>query len=148
TALWPALHAARWNIADHLRGAARATSSGQTTSRTRNVLVIGQIAAVVVLISASLLLLRSFISLKSVDPGFDATRVITMQLTIPRSKYPRDVQVAEFCAQIIESVRQVSGVRFTGMVNRLPLAFGTQIGTLRVETRDGEKTIDNVDWRS
>jgi predicted permease len=60
--------------------------------------------------------------------------VLSLHLAIPRSKYPKDDQVAGFVGQVVDRVASLPGVRSAGMVNRLPLAGGAQINELEFET--------------
>src|SRR4029453_9424101 len=97
----------------------------------RDALVVVQISVAVLLTISAALLTRSFINIRHVDPGFRAASVATMQLAIPRAKYPQDRQGARLCQDILERVRRLPGVRAAGMVNRLPLGGVAQIN--RVE---------------
>jgi predicted permease len=91
-------------------------------------------ATLVPLLVGAGLLVRSFSAVVNVDPGFRAEHALSLHLAIPRSKYPKDDQVAGFVGQVVERVSAVPGVRSAGMVNRLPLAGGAQINELEFET--------------
>lgn len=147
--VWPAWQSGRWNIAAGLRESLRGASAGLQGARLRNALVVAQISAAVVLTIAAALLMHSFARIKSIDAGFRSEGVATMHLAIPRAKYPRDLQVATVCNQILERIGRLPGVRAAGMVNRLPLAGGAQIGAVEVERPSAaESTIFTVDWRT
>jgi putative ABC transport system permease protein len=92
---------------------------------------------------------RSFAALKQVNPGFNADRVYTLHLAIPRAKYPKDRDIAAFCERILERVRALPGVVSAGLVNRLPLAGGTQTGPIEFEGIDPKAAnLSNVDYRT
>ncbi|MGH9791962.1 MAG: ADOP family duplicated permease [Candidatus Acidiferrales bacterium] len=147
--VWPAWQAGRWNIAAGLRESLRGASASLHGARLRNALVVAQISAAVVLTIAAVLLMRSFAGIKSIDAGFRSEGVATMHLAIPRAKYPRDLQVATVCNQILERVGRLPGARAAGMVNRLPLAGVAQIGSVQIERpADTESTEFVVDWRT
>jgi predicted permease len=73
--------------------------------------------------------------------------VLTMQLAIPRAKYPQDRQVAALCHDILDRVRQLPGVRVAGMVNRLPLGGVAQINRVQLERSALQDNV-TVDSRS
>jgi predicted permease len=75
--------------------------------------------------------------------------VYSLHLAIPRSKYPRDPDVAAFGDRILERVRALPEVVSASLVNRLPLAGGTQTGGIELEGLDPKATVlGNVDYRS
>ena len=149
TGVWPALQAARWDIAAALRESLRGTSSTLRGSRMRDGLVVAQIAVALMLTVSAALLARSFVKITRIDAGFRAEGVATLHLAIPRGKYPKDAQVAALSGQILERVARLHGVRAVGMINRLPMAGGASVGLLQVENSvlpDGQ--VGSVDWRS
>src|SRR6202034_2259082 len=95
---------------------------GVTTGRsfTRSVLVVAEVALSMILLVGAGLLIRSFARLSRVDPGFDAPRVLTMQLGMG-GRFPNDQQFAEFNVQMLERVRAVPGVAAAGTSHFLPL---------------------------
>jgi putative ABC transport system permease protein len=154
TGIWPALQVMRWNMNGALRESGRTTTFGRGTSRIRNGLIISQIAAVVILMVVSALLIRSFVALQNVDPGFHSDNVLTVHLAVSRSKYRSDVDVTRLIQRVLERVSALPGVISAGMVNRLPLAGGNQTGALDFEgtalprTSEGTLQIANFDWRT
>ncbi len=127
----------------------RSAAGGRRQSRARNALVVMQVALALPMLVGAGLLVRSFTALTGVEPGFNSAGVVTMHLAIPRSKYPRDAEVAAFCDRLLERVSAVPGITAAGMVNRLPLAGVAQIGNLEVDTGRGESvTLPSVDWRT
>ena len=71
------------------------------------------------------MLLRSLDNLLSVDPGFDAERAVSMQVTVPGYKYATSEEIQQFFLEVLESVRQVPGVASAGLVRPMPLAPDT-----------------------
>jgi putative ABC transport system permease protein len=131
--VWPAFQAARWDVASALRESLRGTSTTLHGAGVRDALVVVQIGVAVLLTISAALLTRSFVNIRHVDPGFRAESVATMQLAIPRAKYPQDRQVAGLCHDILERVRRLPGVRAAGMVNRLPLGGVAQINRVELD---------------
>jgi putative ABC transport system permease protein len=132
-ALLPAVQAWRLELTNATREDSRSSFGSPRQSRTRNYLVVAQMAILVPLLVGAGLLVRSFSAVVSVDPGFRAEHVLSLNMAIPRSKYPKDDQVAGFVGQVVERVASLPGVRSAGMVNRLPLAGGAQINELEFE---------------
>jgi putative ABC transport system permease protein len=144
-AFWPALQAAGTRIADTLRIGDRSSSGG----RGREALVVAEVALTVMLVAGSCLLARSFAEIRGVNPGFQARRALSVHLAIPRTKYPKDEDVADFAAQVVGQVERVPGVTAAGMVNRLPIIGGAQNGPIEFEGIDGPAgRIGNADWRT
>jgi predicted permease len=150
--IWPALHASRWNISQALRESSRTTAAG-AASRFRSALVVGQIAAVVMLLVVSTLLIRSFILLQGVDPGFRSTRILAVHFALSE-KYGTNPKFGQYLEQILDRVSTLPGVISVGMVNRLPLAGQTQTGMLAFDgttlPQDAGGVVSslNLDWRT
>jgi FtsX-like permease family protein/MacB-like protein len=116
----------------------RSSTGSRHQTRTRSLLVIAQIALVLPLLVGAALLIRSFSALVQVDPGFRADNVVSLQLAIPRSKYPEDDDVAGFCGRLLAGITSLPGVVSAGMVNRLPLDGVGQINQFEFEGRESE----------
>src|SRR6185295_15712899 len=126
--VWPALEASRGGLGAAIADLSRGNSGAPRRARLRDALVVAQIAATLWLVVGATLLTRSFVELRQVNPGFNPERVYTLHLAIPRAKYPKDRDVAAFCARIVDRVAALPDVLAAGMVNRLPLGGGTQTG--------------------
>jgi predicted permease len=125
----------RADLASTLREDSRTSTQGKTS--VRNLLVMGQIALTVMLLTGAGLLIRSFAALRDVDPGFRAHGVLSLRLAIPRNKYKDDQKVALLCHNILERVSSVPQVEAVGMANRLPLSGPTGLSTIEFE-RNGQ----------
>jgi len=130
---WPALEAARGGIAAATSDASRGTTAGVRRARTRDLLVVTQIAATLWLAIGATLLTRSFAELKRVHPGFNPAHVYSVHLAIPRTRYRTDRDVAAFMRRVLDRVEALPGVVAAGMVNRLPLAGGAQTSGIEFE---------------
>jgi putative ABC transport system permease protein len=147
--IWPALEASRGGLSASVADLSRGNSESAARSRTRDVLVIGQIAATLWLVIGAALLLRSFSELRKVNPGFNAEKVYSLHLAMARSKYPKDADIAALGNRILDRVRALPDVAVAGLVNRLPLAGGAQTGGIAFEGIDPKATATgNVDYRS
>jgi predicted permease len=87
-------------------------------TRTRSMLAVTQLALAVVLLSTSLLVVKSFVRLLSVDPGINTDRVLSMQITLPEARYggTRSTDFYRQIAERVSSMRGVEGVAFTSLV--------------------------------
>ena len=146
--LVPALHAARSSLDQLLREGRRGSSRGGA-QRTRGALVIAEMALAVVLLTGAGLLLRSFIRLAQVDPGFRTDRVTSFSVTIPDTKYPHDRQKNAFVARLSEQLERLPGVEGVA-VSSMRLLSGSGIRTLvkiagRPEPAPGNEAVSAVD---
>ncbi|HYC32140.1 MAG TPA: ABC transporter permease, partial [Gemmatimonadales bacterium] len=141
SALVPALRAAQADPHAALQAGARG-SGGADRRRLRELLIGTEIALSVVLLVGTGLLIRSFVALQSVRPGFDARGVLTFQLALPVTRYPDDESQVAFFRQLEDRLRSLPGVEAVGQTNKLPL---TGSGTLQPFAYD-EETARN--WES
>lgn len=116
----PAVHAARANVTDVMKDGGR-TGHSAATSRLRDGLMIAEIAFTVVLLVGTGLMIRSFAALQRVEPGFDATGVLTFRLSLPQTKYREPQPRATFYQQLEERLAAIPGVERVGGVSQLPL---------------------------
>ena len=101
------------------------TTTGSPGRRMRGVLVVAEIALAFVLLVASGLLMRSFSKLLDIDPGFNATNVLTAGLPISQEQHPDPVELNAYLASISAAVQAVPGVREAALTSALPLqGFG------------------------
>jgi putative ABC transport system permease protein len=119
--LIPALGASRSHLTDALKDGGRGGSAARG-NRTRAAFVVLEVALALVLLVGAGLLVRSFARLLSVDPGFDATRTITMDLSLPSNRYAEGPQRAGFMRRLFERVDTLPGIEKAGAVSFLPLA--------------------------
>jgi putative ABC transport system permease protein len=116
----PALRCGRIRVAAALRNAARA-SSGVDSRRLRAALVAGEVALTVTLLAAAGLLGRTVLRLASLDTGFDAGRLLTLQLFMPfESQYKDAGRRAALYRQAIASVAALPGVEAVGAASAAP----------------------------
>ena len=122
--LAPALHAL--NSEFSLAGGRTVLSGGR--NRLRSSLVAAEVALSVALLAGAGLLLKSFLNLQSVDPGFDARNVLTVGVTLVRSQYRTAASQKQFFDRLIQSARAIPGVESIAFINILPLIGGGRGG--------------------
>jgi predicted permease len=131
--LWPALRLTRLGAEGALReaGAARAFGS-RAAWRRRRLLVGAEVALAVVLLAGAGLLVRSFIRLMDVAPGFDPQNVLTFQVVLPGTRYDDDARLVAFHDQLRERLSGLPGVVGVGGVNDAPLTGSNTSGSFRI----------------
>jgi putative ABC transport system permease protein len=122
--LAPALLTAHSDVQANLKeGASRSGESGHRR-RVRNFLAASEVALALVLIVAAGLLLRSFLSLTSVNPGFNAEQIVKAQVSLPRFQYSTPQQWAAFARTLMERIQAQPGMKDSANAAPLPLADG------------------------
>jgi putative ABC transport system permease protein len=134
--LIPALSTVKPELTESLKEGGRGSTSGIRRNRVRNVLVIAEIALALVLLVGSGLLLKSFIRLQNVNPGFEPRNVVTMEISLPVAKYARGKPVADFYAELIRRVSALPGVGAAGLTSILPLSGDNSDSSFAIEGRD------------
>ena len=117
--LAPALRAAGINLNRTLRATGSAT---QAQARLRGLLMVGEMALALVLLIGAGLMVRSFVALQQVRPGFDADYVHTFRTALPIGKYPNPPARLAFLRQMEEQLRAIPGVTNVGFTTQLPLS--------------------------
>jgi putative ABC transport system permease protein len=118
--LVPALRAAGTDPQDHLKAGGRGGTGGDRRNA-RNLLIGAEVALSVVLLVGAGLLIRSFLALQRVNPGFDATDVLTFELSMPFGKYPGGPSRRAFFRELTGRLQALPGVTRVGLVSQLPL---------------------------
>jgi putative ABC transport system permease protein len=120
----PALQASRPNMNEMLKDAGRGSTSGRRQQFMRNALVVIEVAMSVVLLIGAGLMIRSFINLQQVDPGFSPNNVRTIAISLPKEKYRGKDQQAVFYTQLIERVAALPGVQVASAACAVPFSDG------------------------
>lgn len=99
-------------------------------------LLAGQIAFALMLAAGALLVARAYAATSRIDPGFDVSDIGTLQLTLPRTRYPDSAAHARFVEQALEQIAAVPGVKSAGVVSDLPFV-GNQLNFVVRTDGDG-----------
>ncbi len=134
----PAVQSARRSLADALRSAGR-TAGGREGRRVRRVLVIAEFAVSLALLTGAGLMIRSFLMLRSADPGFHVAGLQTVRIDLPVARYSTPGRQALFFDQFVERVRAVPGVTDVAAAGRLPFAGGNSTRGIMI---DGSSASD------
>ena len=139
--LAPAFSSTRSDLNSILKTSGRGTTGSRSRARLRNALVVCEIASCVVLLTGAGLLIRSFLGLEKVNPGFRPDHVLTMQLTLPETRYS-EWQVALFYKQLIERLQTLPGLQYAGIARNLPLSGADASLNFTIENRSVESSAD------
>ena len=138
----PALQFTRVSLEGVLRESGRSGSGSRHHTRARNVLVAGQIALALILLTGAGLLLRSFDRLRSVALGVQHANVITFEVNLPSGRYGLPESRARFHREFQARVAALPGVRAVGAVSRLPVTGSYHSwGTRRAEAAPGTRSL-------
>ncbi len=132
--LVPALQAGRVQPGAHLREGARGSSSA-ALARMRGVFVTGQFALALLLLVGAGLLLRSFVNLRAVEPGFRPANVASVALALPASRYRDGNALRAFHSELEARARALPGVEAAGSVSTFFLGALPNMGNVALEGR-------------
>jgi len=129
--LVPALQISRSDVNEALQHGSKGSTSGRG-NRVRSALVISQVALSLLLLAGAGLLIKSFFNLRATSPGFDASRVLTADVTVPRVKYPESDQQIQFHTKLLSKLTALPGVQVAGGVNPLPFSGNSRGSTFAI----------------
>jgi len=119
--LAPALHISNPDTAGALKESSRGATASTAVSRLQNVFVVAEVALSAILLTGAGLLLKSFLLVEHVNPGFNVANVLTANVSLQNANY-RPAQRQVFIAQVLDRIRTDPGVLAAGAVTHLPLA--------------------------
>lgn len=114
----PALHASKVNLVQSLK---ESPTLGRGRAKVQTALVIAEVALSLVLLVGAGLLLRSFLKLEGVHPGFNSHEVLTMGVPLPQYQYHKKSQQIAAYREILVKIESLPGVQSAAFVTPLPL---------------------------
>ena len=122
-------------------GADRTATVSRTRQRSRNVLVVAQVAMALVLLVSATLMIRTFAALRNVEPGFsEAMNVQTMRISIPGTLIPNPLLVTRTQNNIADQIAAIPGVSAVGFASAVPMeGFDPNWDELAVEGKNYER---------
>ncbi|MGD0697250.1 MAG: ABC transporter permease [Terriglobia bacterium] len=132
--LTPAVRASRGELSDSLKEGGRGVAVGR--SYLRDGIVVAEVALALILLVGAGLLIRSFLGLMSVDPGFSPQNALTMNISLPESRYAGARPMIAFEQQALDRLAALPGVKSAGGVFGLPLGNGAIAGDFTVEGQE------------
>jgi putative ABC transport system permease protein len=130
--LAPAVQASKPDLNTALKESSGRNPGTFQGSGLRNLLVVSEVAIALLLLVGAGLMTKSFIRLQQVDPGFEATNLLSMNIALPTSKY-RPQQTNIFYDQLIERLKNLPGVKSVAGIDVLPLSNGNVSSRFLIE---------------
>ncbi|MGH9702571.1 MAG: ABC transporter permease, partial [Candidatus Acidiferrales bacterium] len=119
--LAPALESSRSDLNEELKGEGRGSTGGGRRGNIRGLLIVAEVALSLVLLISAGLLLRSLMRLESIRPGFDPENVLTARLSLPKTRYTTQEDLAAFYRELHSRFQNLPGVESVGAINALPM---------------------------
>jgi putative ABC transport system permease protein len=150
--LVPALQSARPNLNETLRDSgARGTSAGRVRQRLRSSLVVGEVALSLVLLVGAALLIRSFLSMQGVEPGFDPSNLLTLRMTMSGPSYDSTYKRFAMLDRLLTQLNARPGVVSAAITNNIPLSNSNNNSFINIEnqpTQLGSEPLLEIRWVS
>ncbi len=137
----PAIQLSKARLAEFLKQGEGRVTGGQ---RLRGVLVVGEIALSLILLIGAGLMIKSFVRLRSVNPGFNPENVLVMTVNLPSSEPRTTPQLVAYHQQALEKFAAMPGVNAAGAINWLPLDQALIRGDFYAEGMPRKATAFNV----
>src|SRR5436190_23962372 len=138
--LVPALVSAKPELTEALKEGGRGSTQGAHRNRTRNGLIVAETVLALVLLIGAGLLVKSFVRLQNVSPGFNPHNVLTAEISLPLKKYPRGQPVVNFYAEAERRMKNIPGVQHTAFTVLLPLSGSNTDSSFIIEGQDPKLT--------
>ena len=120
----PAFQASRTDLTSVLKESSGRSGTGFRQNKARSLLVITEMALALILLIAAALLIRTYIALRAVDPGFDRHNVLTMQMSLDSARFEKTIGVADLIRDGIQRIQALPGVEVASTTCCLPLEGG------------------------
>jgi len=146
----PALHFGSTLPQAALQAGGRGLTEGKRRQRLRSLLVSAEIALTLVLLVGASLLMRSFLRLRALDPGFASEGRLVAGITLPEAKYPDAPRITAFYDALLTRLEATPGVEAVGLVNVLPLSGSNTSSNYSIdgENEDASDQRPNANRRS
>ena len=120
--LVPAVRAMKPNVLDVLQDSSRGTTPSRAARRLSDLMVVAEVALALMLLVSAGLLVRSFVRLTAIDPGYRTTGIVATHVVLPRTRYAPPAAKRQFIGDLVERVRKLSGVARASAVSVLPMS--------------------------
>ncbi len=141
--LAPALQAVRSDLNSALKDGTR-SATGAIGQRLRSALVVVEIAMALVLLTGAGLMLKSFWKMQQVEPGFDTHNLLSVEMTLPASRYPDEKARRSFFERALAQVSTIPGVEGAALINNPPLGGRRGISLFPIEGHPRATSMDGA----
>ena len=131
--LVPGLASARPELTEALKEGGRSSTQGTGRNRLRSGLVIAEVALALVLLSSAGLLMKSFVRLQNVNPGFNPRNALTFEMSLSKIQYPDNPSIVRFNDEAQRRIAALTGVQAAGFSTILPLAGTNSDSSFAIE---------------
>ena len=147
--LIPAIGASRPDLARTMNESGSRSGFGLRQSKARSALIVTEVGLALVLLVGAALLIRTFIALRMVDPGYDTHNVLTMEMALTGNHFEKTAGVAQLIRDSRERIAAIPGVEAVAVTNSLPLqgGFGLPFYIVGTPTTKGPNTGD-AEWKA
>jgi putative ABC transport system permease protein len=135
--LAPALQASKPDLTESLKEGGKGAGADPRHRRLRSLLVVSEVTLALVLLVGAGLMIKSFIVLQKIDPGFKPDNVLSLRVLLPPEKYAEPQQKRSFFTELVQRVEAVPGVEAVGAVTYLPLGGSRNDRSFSIEGREG-----------
>lgn len=147
--IFPALSASRTDLNSTLKESSNRSGTGFRQSKARSLLVVSEVSLALVLLVGAALLIRTFVALRGVDPGFNPHNVLTMDMSLTGERYQKAAGVAQLGHEGIERLKAIPGVEDATFTCCLPLAGQFGLGfTIVGRPVQNQKDTPGAGWMS
>ena len=122
--LVPALQSSRADLNSTLKESANRSGTGRRHNRTRAALVTTEMALALVLLVGAALLIRTFVAIRQVNPGFDARNILTMRMSLTGPQFAKPAGVTQLVHEGVRRIQGLPGVEVAGTSCCVPLTGG------------------------
>jgi putative ABC transport system permease protein len=138
--LVPALATGKPDLTEALKEGGRGSTTSRRHNQLRNGLVIAEVALALVLLSGAGLLLKSFVRLENVNPGFNPENVLTAEISLPDLRYPDQQSQVNFFSELTRRTQNLPGVTSAGLTIILPMSGINSDSSFGIEGRPNDDT--------
>jgi predicted permease len=131
--LIPVFHLLRTNLAEVIQSNSRSASSSRGVRALSGVLVIGQVAVALMLLTGAGLLVQSFANALRVDTGLDAANVVTARIALTREHRASDEAASKIRERLLQAMREIPGVTSVALSSATPFQGGLPINAFALQ---------------
>ena len=144
--LVPALQSSRADLNSTIKESSNRSGTGLRHHKTRALLVITEMALALVLLVGAALLIRTFLAIRAVNPGFDAQNVLTMRMSLTGPQFGKAAGVAQLAREGVRRIRALPGVDAAGFTCCVPLEGGFGLPFQIAGRPDGPTSKGGAGW--